>query len=91
MEALLIWHATNDTSKLELKPDSGRDSQGNNVPYIGEDGGIHRLGGVRHFSGGPTNPGTDWIHFWDWLELFIPNHGEACTSVGAGTVVCRLY
>ncbi|MEP6485378.1 MAG: hypothetical protein ABJB01_13085 [Rudaea sp.] len=44
----LVWDKSSGTQKLD--PDSARDSDYNNIPYVGADGKIHSLGGKHAFS-----------------------------------------
>lgn len=80
-----------------IDPSTAVDSLGNPVAYLGPDGHIHNLGGIRDFSGVGNQDALQ--KFLNEMIMFgVPitdgnsqPHGWACTRVGDGEYVCQQY
>ncbi|HET8941598.1 MAG TPA: hypothetical protein VFN13_06405 [Rudaea sp.] len=81
------------TGKMVIDPDTARDAEGNNVPYLGRDGKIHNLGGVFEFDD-DRQGNIDNTNFSNQLSLLNvslffegmsrPHHQMSCIKSGDG-------
>lgn len=92
-----IWDRA--TASFKVDSSTARDAEGNTVPYLGLDGKVHNLGGVREFNGSTATGTADVDKFLGQLSLMgVPvgspsgsSGGWACTKVGGSEYVCKLY
>ena len=99
----IYYDDSSGTLKTDL--DTAQDSQGNKIPYLGEDGEIHSLSGGHEFdvsSGAGSqalnnflmNLKLNGIPVYDGQGPASGYHGWACVKVGSGAktvYTCRKY